>query len=69
MLTVKISLDGVNQLEVSGDVTLADAKPLIDQWFTAVPAAQQGAVDLLTARVHKSTDKLRDDVTAATPGA
>lgn len=66
MLIVKIAI-GSDTLDVEGDLALADARAVIDQWFQSVTHADQYRVDALARRLALINDRLKQHVTEATP--
>ena len=65
MLKVQITIAGAS-LDVEGDVSLSEARAVIDQWWAAVSGADQRAIDALTARLAAANTSLRRSVDAAT---
>jgi hypothetical protein len=68
VLTIKITLDS-DSFEMSGDVRLVEALPVLTTWYGERKQADQTKIDRLTARAAAANTKLADDVGKATPSS
>jgi hypothetical protein len=65
-LTLKIAIAG-DSLELNGDVSILDARALLERWLAAVTPADQHRINTLTARLAAANTRLQRDVAAAAP--